>query len=205
MEVDWRSCFSMSDMPELEKFEKWLWNAMNRRGRELRCLEIGSFHGKTTAIMAQFGEVIAVDLWGNVESGLGNKENVGQMNFGHFIENMIRLGLIERVHPVCSTSKFLNFLPPLVLDVAFIDGDHSYEAVKLDIDRCERHVDEGGMIILHDVRRPGWGFPYPDGSPPDRSEQDPWGGVARACDELLETRRFKIYEHYLGIVALERS
>lgn len=40
---------------------------------------------------------------------------------------------------------------PLV-DMVFIDGDHSYEAVKRDIHAWVPNVKEGGIIALHDYR-----------------------------------------------------
>jgi len=39
------------------------------------------------------------------------------------------------------------------IDFMFIDGDHSYEGVKADIDAWFPKLKSGGIIILHDI---GW-------------------------------------------------
>lgn len=199
MLIDWRSCESMSDLPELEKLESWCSEKRDSMGRDLISLEIGSYKGKTTAIMAQFGAVYAVDLWGNVDDGIGCYADIGQHHFVAFIQAMIRLKLIERVHPIVSTSVVLESLPNLSLDFAFVDASHHYEDVKKDLWRVEPHISEGGLIACHDYKRDSWG--YGDCS---RSQTDPWGGVARAVDEFCETCQWKIKEHFLGIVLLER-
>jgi len=201
LKVDWQSCHSMSEMPELLKLEEWAAFVHDREKRDLFILEIGSFCGKTTALLAQFGQVLAIDLWGNVDNGLGSYESIGQQHFHTFIQNMIRLRLVERVHPVVSTSSFLDSVSrPLNFDFAFIDGCHSYDGIKLDLDRAEPHLSDNALLVCHDYKRPGWGYP-----PYDRGGQgtDPWGGVGRAVDELLNEGMFQLHEHFLGIVALE--
>ncbi len=37
------------------------------------------------------------------------------------------------------------------LDMVFIDGDHSYNGVKRDIDTFANHVVSGGFLVFHDV------------------------------------------------------
>lgn len=203
--VDWKTCESMSDLPELEKLESWCQDLYESLQRDLNILEIGSYKGKTTALMAQFGTVLAVDLWGNVDDGIGCYVDIGQHHFVPFIQSMIRLKLIERVHPIVSTSKVLETLPNLNLDFAFIDASHQYEEVKKDIFRTEPHMSDKGLISLHDYCRPGWGFPPYDPDHPHHGPHDPWAGVHRAVDEFCETSQWKIKEHFLGIVLLERE
>lgn len=36
-------------------------------------------------------------------------------------------------------------------DVIFIDADHSYEGVKKDFINSQKHINEGGLIIFHDI------------------------------------------------------
>lgn len=204
-QIDWQSCFSMSDMPELEKLEEWTRSLHEQRGRELRILEIGSFQGKSTALLAQCGPVIAIDLWANVDDGLASKDGpASHDHFKAFVDNMRRLGLVEHVHPIISTSKILNILPPLNLDLAFVDASHSYVEAKKDITRTMLHVQVGGLMVVHDVKRPGFGYPPFDPNHPHHGPCDPWGGVARSVDELLETGSYRVYEHFLGIMAIER-
>lgn len=209
-EVDWRSCHSMSEDIELERLEYYCEQAVERSGNEL-AIEIGSFHGKTTALIAQyFQQVIAIDLWGNVDWGLSHYDQIGQHHFTSFIQNMARLRLIEVVFPVVSTSKFLTTLEymrdeEIGADLIFIDGDHHYEPVKQDIERAKEYVTPEGLMVLHDYKRPGWGYPPYDPNHPHHGPNDPWAGVAKAIDEFLVVGEWKIFDHFKGIIALERS
>jgi predicted O-methyltransferase YrrM len=36
-------------------------------------------------------------------------------------------------------------------DVIFIDADHSYEGVRKDFVNAQKHINEGGLIIFHDI------------------------------------------------------
>jgi predicted O-methyltransferase YrrM len=49
-----------------------------------------------------------------------------------------------------STQNFLNNFNEIV-DVIFIDADHSFEAVKLDFKASLKNLNEFGIIILHDT------------------------------------------------------
>jgi predicted O-methyltransferase YrrM len=72
---------------------------------------------------------------------------------------------------------------PAKLDVLFIDGDHSYEGVKSDLDNYGHLVSPGGRIILHDVL----------------SGYDP--GVRKAFDEYIESTKYsaEIYASWVGL------
>jgi SAM-dependent methyltransferase len=203
--IDWRSVESMSEDHELEKFESWAKDKYDTKQRELRILEIGSFKGKTTAILAQFGIVYAVDLWGNVDQGDKCYNDIGQHHYISFIQNMIRLKLIDRVFPITSTSVFLDTLPNLELDVIFIDAGHFYEDVKKDIGMSFKHLVDDGIMIFHDYKRPGFGYPPYDPNHPHHGPHDPWWGVVKAVDEFISLGEFEIQEHYAGIVCLRKK
>lgn len=198
--IDWRSCHSMSEDHELEKLESWCQWKSDELGREIRMLEIGSFHGKTTAIMAQFGVVLACDLWGNVEDGVKHTELIGKGTFEPFISNMVRLALIGRVIPIVSTSSFLEFFKPVEFDLAFVDGGHYFHQVNIDLHHVEPHMSDNSLIVLHDYKRPGWGYPPFN----HNAKRDPWEGVAQAVDKFLAERPWEVHEHYAGIIALRR-
>lgn len=205
--IDWRSVESMSTDDELEKLEEWAKQQHELKNRELRILEIGSFKGKTTAILAQFGIVYTIDLHSNVDMGLrGDSYNdIGQHHYIAFIQNMIRLKLIDKVFPITSTSTFLDTLPNLELDVIFIDAGHFYDDVKKDIGMSFNHLVDDGIMIFHDYCRPGWKYPPFDPNHPHHTPDfDPWHGVQEAVDEFLQLGEFKIQEHYQGIVCLRR-
>ena len=57
--------------------------------------------------------------------------------------------LLEAIHQT-TTQNFLNNFNEIV-DVIFIDADHSFEAVKLDFKGSLKNLNEFGIIILHDT------------------------------------------------------
>jgi len=54
------------------------------------------------------------------------------------------------------------------IDMVFIDGDHSSEAVEKDIDAWIKHVKPGGYALFHDY------------------EKDVWAGVKKVVDAKME-------------------
>ena len=72
---------------------------------------------------------------------------------------------------------------PATLDVLFIDGDHSYEGVKHDLDNYGFLVKSGGSIVCHDVC----------------SGYDP--GVRQAFDEFISATKWEaeIYPSWVGL------
>lgn len=57
------------------------------------------------------------------------------------------------------------------VDLVFIDGDHSYEGCRGDIEAWRPHVRAGGYIVLHDFRNGVWGDV--EGAVRDTLDQDP--------------------------------
>lgn len=42
-----------------------------------------------------------------------------------------------------------------LIDLLFVDADHSYEGVKADIEAWEKHIKPGGLIVFHDCAKEG--------------------------------------------------
>ena len=205
--LDWQFCFSMADLEEQFILEEWVRHEYERYG-ELRILEIGSYQGQSTSLLAQFGTVIAIDLFGNVDRGdKENYEHIGTGHFKEFISNMIRLRLIDKVFPIVSTSEVLNQMPNMGFDIIYIDGSHYKEDVQKDINNSFRHLKDSGLMILDDFQRPGRGYPGGDPSDPDYTldpSKDPWIGVSQAVNEFVSLGEFGILDHKLGKVCLGR-
>lgn len=70
-----------------------------------------------------------------------------------FTETMVRNGLCDIVRPYRGTMRMFarSASPELRCKVAFIDGDHSYEAVTDDIRDVERFLVPGGWICFDDA------------------------------------------------------
>jgi predicted O-methyltransferase YrrM len=197
--IDWKSISSPS--PELEEFsklEEWAYFKFlaTENYETRRAIEIGSYHGRSTALLAQFFNVFAIDLWGQEEQGLDYYDLIGLKLFP-FIENMKSIDLIPgRVHPVISTCHFLANIPSLEADLVFIDGDHRYEQCLLDAWHSDKHLKPGGFLIFHDFQRqgPAW---------PDAPTNDDFPGVQNAVRYFLEHfPNYEVAEHFQGIILL---
>ena len=73
-----------------------------------------------------------------------------------------------------TTVKFLESLPVDHLDGVYIDADHSYAAVKQDLNLSFQKVGKNGLIMGHDY------------------EENEFPGVVQAVDEFCEQNNLKI-------------
>ncbi len=81
----------------------------------------------------------------------------------------------------------------LPIDVLFIDGDHSYVAVKYDVETWLPHMAPGGLVLLHDSRRvPGT---------PDGVFNQGWPGPTRLADELRTDPRVTLVDEAYSLTA----
>ncbi len=125
-------------------------------------LEIGCFRGVSTEVwLLHCASVIAVDPWPDTAV---RRDFVARC--GHYPQ----LEMIEGASPGALTA-----LVDRRFDLCYIDGDHSYEAVMLDIAACRPLVRPGGYLGGHDYGE-FLGGVDPGGDCP---------GVARAVHELL--------------------
>jgi len=111
-------------------------------------LEIGTFDGLSLSVLAEKypeKEFNAIDLFTE------GKDTAGGC-LKYFIENNKHL---DNVNLFKGTStEALPLIKDRKFDFVFIDGDHSYEWVKTDIENIYPLVSDGGIISFHD-----WGFP----------------------------------------------
>lgn len=118
--------------------------ALAELATDKRVLEIGSYCGLSTICLARTAKsVTAVDYFdGRATPAPGN-------TFDEFTNNLKRYGVDQKVsllHP--------EAIPPgPAYDLVFIDGDHSAEAVRKDIETALSVLKPGGLIAFHDYRR----------------------------------------------------
>lgn len=112
--------------------EGWLRELFNRIKPE-RAVEIGTWRGVTTALLAHYSKfVLAVDLHYQ-EEALYLWKHFGVFNKIHFVQvenDIAKQQLLERTD----------------FDFAFIDAEHTYDAAKLDFG-C---VGKCGKVLFHD-------------------------------------------------------
>jgi cephalosporin hydroxylase len=139
---------------EHEYLEKWAQEVYDKFGEGGVAIEIGSYYGASTVLLAQFFTVIAFDLWYPLES---YQFDYAGDTFPEFVQNMNKFSLLEtgRVVPILGISNQLDLFPADNAKLCFIDGDHDYEPVKNDIRQCDKHLTAGGYMVLHDYPRAG--------------------------------------------------
>jgi len=104
------------------------------------------------------GTVYCVDPFdgdGDEVSKQAYKESIDQMGMTlleNFKSTMERYDLSKRIKilPEISVQARKHYTENKI-DLLFIDGNHEYEAVKLDYDLWSPLIPSGGKIVLHDV------------------------------------------------------
>lgn len=134
-------------------------------GREVKFLEIGSFLGSSTALMAQFikesGKKIdfySVDPWTTdyydnedvkkcIYNSLGKSDYSGEVK-----KAIVELGLENYVTLIQSTTNQVvkDVLKDTKFDFIFIDGSHEYEDVLSDINTLLPFLKQGGTMAGDD-------------------------------------------------------
>ena len=81
-------------------------------------------------------------------------------------------------------------------NMVFIDGDHSYEGCKGDIEAWLPHIASGGIIAIHDFLKENLQ------ADPDGPHPMPWPGVDSAVNELL-IPNFEMILHVASLIAFK--
>jgi predicted O-methyltransferase YrrM len=157
-------------------------------------VEIGSAWGRSTICLARGSKsagrerVHAIDPHlKNPEPGrwraAGGQKGMGRVPQSYIgdgstlpwlLYNLRRFGVEDWVVPIVSTSASASNLPIDGIRLLFIDGSHTYEGVKSDIDAWLPRVAPGGVVVFDDYlgTKPTW-------------------GVRRAVDELLSSGKVR--------------
>lgn len=70
------------------------------------------------------------------------------------LENLEHFGMADRAFRLLGKSQEIGKWWRWPIDMVYIDGDHSYEACRADIDLWVPWVKEGGLIAFHDYGTP---------------------------------------------------
>lgn len=117
-------------------------------------VEIGSWKGKSTVALAlgagniRSGEIYAID-----PHRVMPEEGYLEDTEAEFLANLKRAGVADRVVPMIMTSAAAAREWDKPIRLLWIDGDHRYEAAKLDFSLWEPHLVEGGLLAMHDTIR----------------------------------------------------
>jgi predicted O-methyltransferase YrrM len=141
-------------------------------------VEIGSYRGKSCAALAlgsaPHGRVTAIDPHLSCEGAGTTGYNAEDEAVFH--RTMLRMGVADRVTHIVKTSHEARAGWPddQPIDFLWIDGDHSYEGLRTDLNDWAELVAPGGLLAGHDYKhregvrrawheyfdgRPGWSKP----------------------------------------------
>lgn len=121
-------------------------------------LEVGSWKGRSTSVLAQHtpGIVVAVDTFqGSVEHQPELKGKPASGVYHAFSANTSRY---DNIWPLLANSLSAARIishGPMRFDLIFIDASHDYESVKADIQAWLPLLADGGILCGHDYMR--WG------------------------------------------------
>jgi predicted O-methyltransferase YrrM len=148
-----------------------------------RMAEIGVFDGGFSAEILEIvspTQLVLIDLWADelVQSGDVDGRNVREIR-GSDLEQTVRSRFANdaRASVLKGTSRLLGRFPDEHFDAIYLDADHSYEAVRLDLLASFRALKPGGWLMGHDY-----------GINPERTDSRWAFGVRRAVDEFCESR-----------------
>ena len=121
-------------------------------------LEIGSFKGRSTVGIAYvtrelgLGKVVAVDPHTSPASTDPDLRSRGQTtSYDDFVANLEAAGVLDRVEIRRAYSHDLAREWKDPLRFLWIDGDHTYEGAKADIDMFKPFLTDGAIVAMHDV------------------------------------------------------
>ena len=152
-------------------------------------LEVGTAFG-CTAIIAALASCAGAQIW-TIDNGLGYLQRFPDRfpDLAAYekkvLEWLHEYGVADKVYFRCVDSIQLPWQGPIHL--LFIDGDHSYEAVKADIEKWTPFVPFGGVVLFHDYDEPAC------------------PGVKQAVDELMIEPTWKLIEGGGRIRAYRRT
>jgi predicted O-methyltransferase YrrM len=127
-----------------------IYNLAKSLSKKSVLLEVGSYLGASSLMIAKgikkSSKLICVDTWQNDAMSEGKWDS-----YKIFLSNIRPVK--DRIETVQSTSIEASNKINEHLDMIFIDGDHSYEAVKNDVSNWFPKLKSGGIIVMHDI---GW-------------------------------------------------
>lgn len=122
-------------------------------------VEIGSWMGKSTAWLAAGSMARAREPVHAIDTFAGSPEHQETAvlreegtTYHRFTDNLEKAGVFDHVEPLVATSlEAAADWDGRPVRLLFIDGDHSYEAAKADLDAWLPYVAPGGYVVFDDV------------------------------------------------------
>ena len=123
-----------------------------------RIVEIGSFHGRSTIVLAAGAaegvEVVAIDPHAGNDRGpeeISGFADEAAADRDAFRTNLERAGVAARVRHVAAFSTDAHGDVEDPIDVLYIDGAHRYGPASDDVHEWGGRVMDGGTLLIHDA------------------------------------------------------
>ena len=134
-----------------------LYEAAQRCSEGGRIVEIGSFQGRSTIVLASGAPdeaiVIAIDPHAGNDRGpqeISGYESAAEGDHEVFVANLARTGVAERVVHLRMFSDVALDEVAGQIDVLYVDGAHRYAPARTDIRDWSKRVAPGGTLLIHD-------------------------------------------------------
>lgn len=177
-------------------------HALEELARDKVVLEIGSYCGKSTILMARTAKhVYAIDTF----DGRGISSIQGQLvpqslkchdTLEQFKENIKKYGIEDKVTTIIADTTDINTAAKItrerkpehkLMDVAFIDGAHDYKSIASDTNLARKFLKEDGLLVYHDYQR--------------AADYD----VARVVDSLLASGTYEKVARVSSVIAIRKK
>lgn len=156
-EAVWERADGVEGWLKLEQGRK-LYDAARSLGPGSTIVEIGSFKGRSTIVLAQAApndaDVVAIDPHGGGDRGPGEiapDAARGDADHAAFTSNLAAAGIAHRVRHVRKPSAEALRDVDGEVDLLFVDGAHRYRAARADIVDWGDRVARGGTMLVHDA------------------------------------------------------
>lgn len=120
-------------------------------------VEIGSFRGKSTIVLAQSAPegvaIVAIDPHAGNDRGPQEIDGFAAEAASDrevFERNLVAAGVRHRVRHVAEFSDRAHHAVHGTIDVLYIDGAHRYRPARTDIREWGARVSDGGTMLIHD-------------------------------------------------------
>jgi predicted O-methyltransferase YrrM len=136
---------------------RMLFDAARRCPEGGRIVEIGSFRGRSTIVLAMAAapgvEVVAIDPHAGNDRGPRELEGYvaeAQSDRAVFQANLARAGVADRVRHVAAFSDAAHDAVHGPIEVLYVDGAHRYAPARADLRDWGAKVAPGGTMLIHD-------------------------------------------------------
>ena len=135
-----------------------LFDAVHRCAPGALVVEIGSYQGRSTIVLASAAapgvEVVAIDPHAGSDRGPREIDGFAAEAAGDraaFHANLAAAGVADRVRHVAAFSDHAHDSVDRPIDVLYIDGAHRYGPARADVGDWGARVADGGTLLIHDA------------------------------------------------------